>query len=190
MLYISQKPHPAHMMPLSIASTFIHIRSLETACKATNSTCTFLHSHQSRRDEKVVSYKQSILGQHYMRHVRDILPPPKKCQTFLCIAFSQPVLIKQCHSVCPFTNSSNSRVVTVHPPNKLEMTAVRSLKALNTNLFKLPSVGTVLWSRRQSYHAERDQLKMKENSMHSITLLLFWRQVKTEATKQRTTRCS
>lgn len=137
-----------------------------------------------------------------MRHVRDILPPPKKCQTFLCIAFSQPVLIKHCHSICPFTSSSNSRVVTVHPPSKLEMTAVRSLKTLNTNLFELPSVATVLWSRRQSYHAERYQLKKNEREQHAFHYSVwdgdgrggqfgfFLSQFKTEITKQRTARYS
>lgn len=69
------------MMLLSVASTFIHIRSQETVCKPTDSMCTFPRSQQSQRNEKAVSYKQSILGQYYMKHVKDFLPP-KKRQTF------------------------------------------------------------------------------------------------------------
>lgn len=35
--------------------------------------CMFPRSQQSWRDEKAVSYKQNILGQCYMKHVKDFL---------------------------------------------------------------------------------------------------------------------
>ena len=53
------------------------------------------------------------------------------------------------------------------------MTAVLSLKALNTDLLELPSVATVTWNRGDNQCAARYQLKSeRKNRMHSTTHFL------------------
>lgn len=57
-----------------------------------------------------------------------------------------------------------------HNTSKLEVTAAPGLEALNTNLFKLPSVATVLWRRWQSYCA-RDAIRGERTAWRACAAL-------------------
>lgn len=131
---------------------------------------TFLHSHRSRRDEEAASYKQSTTGQHYMRPVRDVLPPsPRNAKHSLvfflsaCLDHAVPLRMslrqqqqqRSCHSTSPKRAGGASSLKFEGTKHKADRT----------------SMGRCwLRSRRQSYRAETSAGKRESTAGNSTAL--------------------